>query len=52
MAKEDLDYFFEGVHCPPTSHYDLENFYCAGEIEAWQECSKDENDPEQESEAK
>ena len=48
MAREDLDYFFDSLHCPPTSHYDLVNFYCAEEIEAWQECSEEENEPEQE----
>jgi hypothetical protein len=49
LVREDLDYFFDSVHCPPTSHYDLESFYCAEEIEAWQECPKEESDPEQET---
>ena len=43
-----MDYFFDSVHCPPTCHYDLENFYSAEEIEARQERSKEENEPEQE----
>ncbi len=47
LTMEDLDYFFDSVHCPPTSHYDLEDFYSAEEIEAWQECSKEENKLEQ-----
>jgi hypothetical protein len=36
LTGEDLDYFFESVHCPPTSHYALEDFYCAGEVEGRQ----------------
>ena len=46
LTREDLDYFFDSVHCPPTSHYDLESFYTAEEIEAWQEGSKEENEAE------
>jgi hypothetical protein len=46
LTRDDLDYFFDSVHCPPTSHYDLESFYSAEEIEAWQERSKEENEPE------
>ena len=46
LTWEDLDYFFDSVHCPPTSHYDLESFYSAEEIEAWQERSKEEDEPE------
>ena len=45
LTMEDLDYFFDSVRCPPTSHYDLEDFYSAEEIEAWQECSKEKNEP-------
>jgi hypothetical protein len=46
LTSEDLDYFFDSVHCPPTSHYDLEGFYSAEEIEARQECSEEEDEPE------
>ena len=46
LTREDLDYFFDSVHCPPTSHYDLESLYSAEEIEAWQERSKEEDEPE------
>ena len=48
LVSEDLDYFFDSVQCPPTSHYDLESFYCAEEIEAWQERSKEEDEAGQE----
>jgi hypothetical protein len=48
LTREELDYLFDSVHCPPTCHYELENFYSAEEIEAWQERSKEENEPEQE----
>jgi hypothetical protein len=43
LARDDLDYLFDTIHCPPTSHYDLEGFFSAEEIEAWQESSKVEN---------
>jgi hypothetical protein len=33
LTMEDLDYLFDSVHCPPTSHYDLESFYGAEETE-------------------
>ncbi len=48
LTREDLDYFFDSVHCPPTSHYDLEGFYRAGQADAWQEGFKGENGPGQE----
>jgi hypothetical protein len=48
LTRDDLDYFFDSVQCPPTSHYDLESFYRAEEIEARQEGSKDKNRPGQE----
>ena len=49
LTMEDLDYFFDSVHCPPTSNYDLEDFYSVEEIEACREVSKEENGSEQET---
>ena len=37
LTGEDLDYFFDSVRCPPTSHYDLESLYRAEEVEVRQE---------------
>ena len=34
LTIEDLDYLFDSVHCPPTYHYDLEDFYSSEETEA------------------
>ena len=48
LTRDDLDYFFDSVHCPPTFHYDLENFYGPEEIEAWRESSMENNGTEQE----
>ena len=48
LTMEDLDYLFDSVHCPPTSHYDLEDLYSAEEIEAWQEAFKEMNGSNQE----
>jgi len=43
LTRDDLDYFFDGVQCPPTFHYDLESFYAPEEIEACQESSMEKN---------
>lgn len=48
LTRDDLDYFFDSVHCPPTFHYDLENFYGPEEIEAWRKSSTEKNGPKQE----
>ncbi len=37
LTRDDLDYFFDSIHCPPTSHYDLEGFYRVGKVELDQE---------------
>jgi hypothetical protein len=44
LTGEDLDWFFESVHAPPTYHYDLEGFYSDEEIEARQECREEESE--------
>jgi len=49
LTMEDFDYLFDSVHCPPTSHYDLEDFYSAEEIEAWREAPEEKNGPDQET---
>jgi len=39
LTGEDLDYFLK-VFMSPTSHYALEDFYCAEEVEAGREAKK------------
>ena len=48
LTGEDLDYFFESVHEPPTSHYDLEGFYSDEEIEVRQQCREEESEESEE----
>jgi hypothetical protein len=45
LTRDDLDYFFDSVQCPPTFHYNLEDLE---EIEAWRKSSTQKNGPEQE----
>jgi len=44
LTREDLDYFFDSVRCPPTSHYELEDIYSVEEIEPKLEDSREENE--------
>ncbi len=46
IAREDLDYLFDSIHCPPTCHYDLEGFYSAEEINATRGGSEEESELE------
>ncbi len=45
LTMEDLGYFFDSVHCPPTSHYGLEAFIVPGRLTPGRKASRVKTDP-------